>query len=98
MQAFSSCSVWASPCCGLSCCGARALGLRLSTVEPVAWGIFQTRYQSSVPCIVRGILNFCATGEVTDCSSNVVENKMQLKLEFVTNIIRDVTEANVMEI
>ena len=32
---FSSCSAWASHCCGLSCCGAWALGAQDSVVAAV---------------------------------------------------------------
>ena len=30
VQAFSSCSAWASHCCGFSCCGVQTLGMRPS--------------------------------------------------------------------
>ena len=36
-RAFSSCSAWASPCCGSPCCGALALGTQAS--EVVARGL-----------------------------------------------------------
>ena len=36
VQAFSSCSAWASHCCGFSCCRARALGQGLSSCGPQA--------------------------------------------------------------
>ena len=37
MRAFSSCSAWASPCCGFPCCGALAPGTQAS--EVVAHGL-----------------------------------------------------------
>ena len=64
--------VRAAHCGGFSCCGAQALGLAGSiAVAPrpncsAAWGISRTRDPTSVPCIDRRILSYCATREVQD--------------------------------
>ena len=61
--------VWASHCCGLSCCGAwapDAQAQKLWLTGPVApqhVRSSQTRAQTHVPCIGRQILNHCATRE-----------------------------------
>ena len=63
---------WASPCRGLSCCGAQAPDtqaqqLRLTgLVTPRHVGSSQTRARTRVPCIGRQILNHCATREALD--------------------------------
>ena len=77
-RAFSSCSerellprccTRASHCGGFSCCGARALGLVGSVAVTLrlgcskAGGSSQTRDQTHIPCIVRGILNHWTTRE-----------------------------------
>ena len=67
VQAFSSCGVWDSHCCGFSCCRARALGQGLSSCGPRAslpWGVWNPPRVGTEPMSSALPSGFLTTGEV----------------------------------
>ena len=71
-------------CRGLSCCGAQAPDTQAQqlwltgVVAPRHVGFSQTRARTRVPCIVRQILNHCATREAPRWIFKEVINQMKL--------------------